>query len=460
MVRAGGRVSDLMLPRARPETVGTTRPAVSLPRNALAGAVVVGAALVLAINLGRGREYWEYSEGVYVLTSRLLLHGGDLYGTIVGAQPPGVYLTGGGLLAVHDGLLWVRAVVGAVQLAAGILAATLAWRLTASRVALAAVPLALVLPWSLREHGALTPEPFGAVLLLGAALLAVRRRPVAAGVLAGVAVLFKLPFVLPAAAVLLAAPRPRTAVAAGAGTAAVLMALSLTVFGDGLWHDAVVAQLHSGRLGLHALAGLWAQAAWSLGGLLVAAAVGVALRRQAREAIALRVAAALAAGWLLTILTNAKHGTSLNILLPVETALLPLALAGAAWSRAAGRRGAVALATAGVAFALLQSVTLLATPGAPSLPFLYPGSQHGSWARVASATTVDRAVDAARACPTGVPYGGPPLVAFLADRPMPGGQPDGFLPTISPTLRDVAARIAATPRVCPAGGGALPGVQR
>lgn len=420
-----------------------------LPRAPLAAAVLAGVGLVLAIDLGRGSEYWDYSEGVYVLTGHLVLRGGDLYGSIVGAQPPGVYLAGAGLLAIHDGLLWVRAAVGLVQLATGGLAAVLAWRLTGSRLALLAAPLALVTPWALHEHGGLTPEPFGALLVTAAAVAAASDRPVPAGVLGGVAVAFKLPFALPAVLVLLASRAPRRALTACAATAALLGVAALAVFGSGLWHDAVVAQLHSGRLGLHGLLGTWAQAAWSVGGLVLAAAAGLLLRARVRDAAALRVAVALAAGWLLTVLTNYKRGTGLNILVPVETGLLPLAVAGLAWTWQARRLRL--LAAGGLAFALAQSAALLAAPERTVAPFLYPTSERGSWGRVADGREVAAAARAARACPAGVPYGGPPLIAFVAGRPMPAGQPDGFLPRISPTLKDVGALIAATSMTCPQG---------
>ncbi|HEV7807156.1 MAG TPA: hypothetical protein VGO80_15145 [Solirubrobacteraceae bacterium] len=47
-------------------------------------------ALVVALELVRGHADWGPSEGVYALTSRLLLHDGDLYGGLVASQPPWV----------------------------------------------------------------------------------------------------------------------------------------------------------------------------------------------------------------------------------------------------------------------------------------------------------------------------------------------------------------------------------
>ena len=134
-----------------------------------------------------GLSYWNYSEGVYALTTRLFLHGGDLYGTVVAAQLPPIFVAGAGILAVHDGITWLRLVLGALQLGAGLLGAVAVWRMTRSTVGAAlTAPLALLTPWAIHEHGALTPEMFLAPLLLGGVLLADRpgKAPVV-GVLAG-----------------------------------------------------------------------------------------------------------------------------------------------------------------------------------------------------------------------------------------------------------------------------------
>src|SRR5947208_620707 len=73
---------------------------------------------------------------------------------------------------------------------------------------------ALLLPWNLHDHGALTPELIAPPLLLGAALLAARPEPRAAGdagILAVLAVGVKLPYALPALAIVLLSGRPRRA---------------------------------------------------------------------------------------------------------------------------------------------------------------------------------------------------------------------------------------------------------
>ena len=57
------------------------------------------------------------------------------------------------------------------------LAAIAVWRLTENPWATALAPaLSLLMPWTLREHGALTPELLAPPVLLGAALLAARPR--------------------------------------------------------------------------------------------------------------------------------------------------------------------------------------------------------------------------------------------------------------------------------------------
>src|SRR3954454_24232333 len=94
----------------------------------LAMGAALGAAVLAVLHLDRGRELWDFSEGVYVLTSRLFIHGGDLYGHVVVAQPPGLFVFGGAALGVHDGIEWLRLCVGAWQLLAGVLCARIVRR--------------------------------------------------------------------------------------------------------------------------------------------------------------------------------------------------------------------------------------------------------------------------------------------------------------------------------------------
>ena len=146
------------------------------------------------------------------------------------------------------------------------------------------MPLALLTPWAVHEHGALTPELLVAPLLLGAVLLGTSARwsPLA-GVLVAVAPFVKLPFLLAVPVVVALSARPRRAAAWAAGAIVVQAAVFLAVFGGGLWEDTVVAQLSSGRRGPRLIGEIWAQAAWNLAGLLALAAVAVVRRAELRE---------------------------------------------------------------------------------------------------------------------------------------------------------------------------------
>src|SRR3954468_8040113 len=98
-------------------------PGAGLPRSTALAALALGITALVVEHLVRGNGYWDYSEGVYLLSSRLLLHGGDLYGSIVAAQPPPLFAVGAGLLSIDDSLGWVRWVVGAMEVGTGLLAA-------------------------------------------------------------------------------------------------------------------------------------------------------------------------------------------------------------------------------------------------------------------------------------------------------------------------------------------------
>src|SRR3954469_18662600 len=174
-------------------------PGGGLPRTVAVAAFALAVTALLVEHLVRGNGYWDYSEGVYLFSSRLLLHGGDLYGNIVAAQPPPLFVVGAGILSIDDSLDWARWAVGAVQVGTGLLAALVVWRITASRVATAvAAPLTLLTPWVVHEHGSLIPEMFVAPLLLGGVLLAPQqRRAPWVGVLAAALAAFKLSYALP-----------------------------------------------------------------------------------------------------------------------------------------------------------------------------------------------------------------------------------------------------------------------
>jgi len=412
-------------------------------RTALAAGTLLGALVLAALHAWRGIEYWNYSEGVYAYTSRLLLHGGDLYGHVVVAQPPWQFLFGAGALAIHDSLTFLRLAVGVAQLGAGVLAAVSVWRLTENPWATIAAPaLTLLTPWALHEHGALTPELLAPPVLLGAALLAARPKTAAyAGALAAVAPFIKWPYALALIAIVLFSAAPRKA-AIGAAIAVAVQALAFTaIFGFGLWDDSVIAQLSSGRRGLDVLKGVWGQSFWSLIGLVALAFLVWRERARLRDAPLFRVLAALAVAMLATLITNTKDGTSLNVIVPIEAALVPIALSAIAVTSLRW------VAPVALAFTLAQSLSLVLSPHTAT-PFIYPTSQRGAWGRDSDTAQVDAAVAKAEACPPGVVYAGPPFIALLAHRAMPDDQPDQFLPSRSTHLADVQRAIDADQPRC------------
>jgi hypothetical protein len=436
---------------AAPSPTSRARPAAAW---AIPVGLLLGTGTLFGLHFALLHTYWDYSEGVYALTAHLMLHGHGLYSQVVGAQPPGVFLTGAALLAIHDGLESLRLGVAALQLIGGLISAGVVWRLTGNRLAAAlTAPLSLLTPWAVHEHGALIPELVGIPAMLGAVALASSDRyaPLA-GVLCGLAPLVKLPFLIPAAAIVLTSAAPRrsgmwalTFLILGAGVTTLLG-------GSAAWRDAVYAQTSVGVRGLAGLKGYWAQAAWNLVGLVVAAAVSIRYRARALEPGLYRVATAFALAALVTLLGTFKQGTSLDILTLAEAGLIPLAVSGLAFvaqgvrERIRPARIFAVAGAAGLALVLGQSASLLLAPDDPR-PFLRPGS-HRAWAVVMSAAQTRSAVARARSCPPGVAYAGPPLIAYLADRKMPDNQPDQFIVPRSSALRGVAARVRSTRPVC------------
>lgn len=385
--------------------------------------------MLVALRLWQGDAYWEYSDGVYALTGRLVLHGARLYRDVAAAQPPPVYYAGAAILALGDDVATLRAGLSVVALVTSLLVLACVWRLTRSRAAaLVAGVLALVTPWALREHAQLVPETFAAPLLLGAALAGSwegRRGGTAAGALAALAVAFKLAFALPALAILLAARRRGRALASAAVAGLALAGGFLLAFGSPLLDGAVRAQRQTGFAGAHYVAGLWTQAGWNLLPLLACAALAWPARRALADLPLLRGLAAAAAGSLLLLVTLFKHGSYLTVVLVAEPPLLCLAAAGVVGAVRAGATRRVALAGAAGALAAAQVGSLLLAPGDPSL-FTRPLARSGpAWTM--SPAQVDAAVAALRACPPGEASGGPPYLAFAAGRRIAGDQPDQFI---------------------------------
>ena len=412
------------------------------------GITAVAALLVVALlRLWQGDAYVDFSDGVYAATAREVLGGARLYDGVAAAQPPLLYLFGAGALAVSDsvdGLRWAVGLVGVVQ--AGLVAACVR-RLTGGHaMPIAAGVVSLLLPWSLREHGALVPENLAAPLLLAAALAAARtegRGPVVAGVLAAVAVALKLAFVLPAAAVLLAAAGRGRALLAALVTGAVLIAATLAGFGGAAWENLVTAQLESGRHGLGYVAELWVHAAWNEAALVLLALLAWRLRARSADPALVRTLAALLVGSGLMLITLVKDGSFLQILVVLEAPALVLSAAGLVWVR---QEQGLALQVAGAAAALfvaLQSASLLAAPDDGPL-MKPPGSGlEGGW--LADKEVVGGGTGTG--CPESTAHPGPPWIAFVEGRRMPGHQPDVFI-LLSPTHR-AKAELASRDEVCP-----------
>jgi hypothetical protein len=94
-----------------------------------------------------------------------------------------------------------------------------------------------------------------------------------------------------------------------------------------------------------------------------------------------------------------------------------------------------------------QSVSVLADPSSPSVA-KRPGAASGlAW--TAGPKTVNAAVSAARHCPHAVAYSRDPYFAFLADRRMPGDQPDTFMLGYASTDVAFAARASQDQPRCP-----------
>ena len=223
------------------------------------------------------------------------------------------------------------------------------------------------------------------------------------------------------------------------------------IFGPSMWDDIVLAQQGTGLHSLRQDAELGSQAVWNLLGLLVPAGAAVFLfAGRARDRALLNTCVALAAGLGVTLLTMAKEGTSLNTVGPVETALVILAVPGFLWLlQEARERGAlVAVAIIGAMLLAAQTVSVLAGPTDPR-PFTRPDAS-GGLQRTLDTAQVNAEVTRAKACPPDVAFSGQPWLAFVAERRMPGDQPDTYLTTQSSRLDDVQAQIAEDQPLCPA----------
>jgi hypothetical protein len=209
----------------------------------------------------------------------------------------------------------------------------------------------------------------------------------------------------------------------------------------------VTAQQDVGWHSLREFGGLAAQAAWNLAPLVVLAALGVAFALDARDPALVRTLVAVAVANLILVLTIAKTGTYVNTIVLAEPPLIALGAAGIVWALRPRRTVALAVAGAACALAAVQVGSFVASPTDPGLyvrPFSDPA--HG-WE--ADDAAVQRTVAEARSCPPGVPYSGAPFYAFLAERPMPGDEPDQFLLAQTPVAAAAARKAAADTPTCP-----------
>lgn len=405
---------------------------------------------------------WNTEEGIYALTARLLLQGHPLYRDVAAAQPPPVYLVGAAILWLHDSLEWLRFAVALLQLAAGVIAAGLVWRITRSAfAALLTAPAILLAPWAVQEHGMLTPELVSLPVLLGAVTLCRDRRAApATGVCCALLPLIKVPYLLPAAVIVCVSVAPRRTAVWALATLVVGLLGCLALGGSAFLTDVFVAQSQSGYHSLSEVKGWWLQGAWNLAGPLLGCLLALWLRRQSADPGRLLALLSTAAAMIVTGLSTLKQGTGLNVLVPVEAVLVAGAVCGAvlAWREAAGRGRRVTVAAAAVVaatlFTLAQSASLLIDPTDPR-PFDRAGSSTVGWGVLLTRPQLETTVAAAQACPRGSFYVGEPFIAFIANRSVPADQPDGFI-IATRALRSTAARVHAAHPNCAGLTGANP----
>jgi hypothetical protein len=398
-------------------------------------------ALLALLFLWERGNYVNYAEGVYLESSRMIVHGAVPYRDFVAAHPPLLFYTGALILRAWDSIDGVRVLLSIVSLATAGLTTIAVFRLTLSRLGAGLAGLAVILaPWSLHEHATLTPETFAAPLLLAAALLSSRRRAAAlGGVIAAVAVGFKWPYLLPGLALAVTATGRARYLFSLVAVVVVGAVLSVALFGAGdLYRQLVVAQEQVGWHSLRQFGGLAVQAAWNLLPLLVTAVVAARLaRRSAADAALFRALLVLAITTLVLVATIAKTGTYLNVIVPVEPPLIALGVAGSVWAVRARRRW-VPVLTAAWLFGAVQVAAFLSDPTHPGF-FVRPLSAPAhAWV---GERTVAAQLRQARRCPRKAAYSGTPFLAFLADRRMPGNEPDQFL--LMTRVGAAAARAAA-----------------
>lgn len=428
------------------------------PAPAISAGLTVALALSIALLTLRWRQDWNVSEGTYALTARALLEGGDLYGDLVVAHPPLMFVFGAGVLALVDSLDLLRIVVVILQLATLGLLSLVVWRLTRSGWAAAVVaPLGVLLPWTVHEQGLFTAEPLALPLLAGAAVLGARPRGSAwAGALLAVAVGVKLPMLIPAFVGLwFVADRRRATVAFGV-VLAVVIGGSLAGFGSGIVDQAILAQTEVDRHSPKYIAQITVQALWNLAPVLLGVVVLAVARRRgwrSEDEPQWRIAVGLALGIALSYASVLKDGTSLTVLPPIEALLLPLAVVGG-WLGVSGvvapgrRRAAHGVAGLALVFFLMQPLSLLVDEQHGGRLFLRPFSGP-AWGVNLTREETDSQIAQLNRCPTHVASNLTTTVTFRARRRMPGDQPDTFLPSRASRLAHVQRNVVADTSRCP-----------
>lgn len=428
------------------------------PAQSISIGVAVALALSAALLKLRWHQDWNVSEGTYALTARALAEGGDLYGDLVVAHPPLMFVFGAGVLSLGDSLDLLRIVVVVLQLGALGMLSLVVWRLTRSGWATAFVaPLGVLLPWTVHEQGLFTAEPLALPLLAGAAVLGARPHGSAwAGALLAVAVGVKLPMLIPALVGLwFVADRRRATVAFGA-VLVVVVGGSLAAFGTGVVEQAILAQTEVDRHSPKYIAEITVQAGWNLAPVLLGVlALVVAHRRGWRSAdeAQWRMAVGMAVGIALTYASVLKDGTSLTVLPPIEALLLPLAVVGG-WLWVSGvvapaRRRAVRVAAAlALAFLLIQPLSLLTDARHGGRLFLRPFSG-AAWGINLARDETDSQVAQLTQCPAPVASNLTTTVTFRAQHRMPGDQPDTFLLSRARRLADAQRAVVADMPRCP-----------
>ena len=381
----------------------------------LAGLIVVAAVVYI-----RGVEAAaNYDEGVYLASLDALRHGQELGTDVYASQPPGFYVLLQGLsLLPGDGVEGIRVAFVLVALLGLIAAYAIGRKLAGIWGAFGAAGLlAITAPWPVQAARvqADTASVALALCAIAVAFYASRRfwRWVAAGLLAGSAIsvkLLALPVIAPLAVLLIARRSWRASGAALAGAAAVWGALLVANAGalDELWESVVADHRDARDLGpsiadniervlLHPLD--WRTPAGVLVPIGLVAAV-VLLRRV--ELLALGAWIVVSAAFLIAQQPLLDH----HFVLLASTLAVPAG---------AGLGAAVARVPVPARYAVAGVIALAIAVG-------FAQEERRLWRQDDDPPGVTRAADElrARTAPDELVGTDLPIVAYLADRRVPG----------------------------------------